>query len=282
MKIEQIVVVHHHIYLPTVRHSSPFTDRSSHLAWQHGSVRRNMKAIILAAGMGTRLESVSGGIPKCMVKVAEIPLIDRMIQRIGDAGISELIIITGYEAEQLKAHVASVDHELARSAVFVHNDRYADWGNFYSLLVAEEAVAGSAFIKLDGDVLMDAEILPRLLAAPGPATLAVDCRTGLGEEEMKVRVDESGHIVELNKRMDPSVALGEYIGVDRVDPELCDIVFAKLRQLIEYGETDEYYERAYERLLQAGTTYQIADVTGCQWTEIDDAADLEAANAMLA
>ncbi len=240
-----------------------------------------MKAIILAAGMGTRLESVSGGIPKCMVEVGGRPLIDRMIERIGQAGIEDLIVVTGYKHEVLEAHVRGIDHPLAKDAVFVFNDRFADMGNFYSLLVAKEAVGDSPFIKLDGDVLMDTKILPKLLAAQGPAALAVDCRDGMGEEEMKVRVDANGSILELNKRMDPSVALGEFIGVDRVDAELSETVFAKLRELIEFGETDEYYERAYERLIQSGTRYTVADITGCQWTEVDDAADLEIANKML-
>ena len=240
-----------------------------------------MKAIILAAGMGTRLEAVSGGIPKCMVKVAGVPLIDRMIERIGQAGIDGLIVVTGFEAEMLETHVRSLAHPLAQEAVFVHNDHFSDMGNFYSLLVAKDAVAGDSFIKLDGDVLMDRDVLPKLLAAPGPAALAVDRREGMGEEEMKVRVDAEGRIVELNKRMDPAVALGEFIGVDRVDAELGETVFAKLRELIELGETDEYYERAYERLLQAGTPWQVADITGCQWTEIDDARDLEHANQLL-
>ena len=240
-----------------------------------------MKAIILAAGMGTRLESVSGGIPKCMVKVGGIPLIDRMIERIGRTEISEIIVVTGYRADELKAHLATIDHPLAKSAVLVHNDHYSDMGNFYSLLVAEEANAGSAFIKLDGDVIMDKDVLPRLLAVgEGPAALAVDCREGMGEEEMKVRVDADGTILELNKQMEPALALGEFIGVDRVSADFAATVFAKLRELIDLGETDEYYERAYERLIQSGSAYQVADITGCQWTEIDDAADLDAAQHM--
>ncbi len=237
-----------------------------------------MKAIILAAGMGKRLESVSGGLPKCMVAVGGRPIIDRLIERIGQAGIEELIIVTGYRADALRAHVGQVDHPLARKAVFVHNDRYADWGNFYSLLVTEEVVAGSSFIKLDGDLLIDEQVLPQILECTGPGVLAVDCREGMGEEEMKVRVDAEGNILELNKRMDPTLALGESMGLDRIDSELCTAVFAMLRKLIDLGETDEYYERAYELLIQEHASFHVADVTGFQWTEIDDAADLEAAN----
>ena len=239
-----------------------------------------MKAIILAAGMGTRLEQVTGGMPKCMVPVAGTALIDRMIQGIGNTAIDELIVVTGHEAERLRDHIRGVEHPLAAGATFVHNERYAEWGNFYSLLVAEAAVGGASFVKLDGDVLFDDEVLARVLAAPGPAALAIDCREGMGEEEMKVRV-EQGKVVALNKRMDPSEARGEYIGIDRVDAELVDRVFEELRVMIEAGETDEYYERAYERLAQSGVPYQVADVTGCTWAEIDDEADLQAANRIL-
>ncbi len=251
-------------------------------SYQARGIAKPMKAIILAAGMGTRLQSVTGGMPKCLVKVGGVALLDRLIERIGEAGIEEVILVTGHRAEELREHVSGIDHPLAQSAVFVHNDRYADMGNFYSLLVAEEATSGSSFIKIDGDVLMDSEILPNVMAAPGPAVLAVDKRQGMGEEEMKVRLNAEGHIIELNKRMDPSQAAGEYIGVDRVDAEITGAVFDMLRLLMEVGETDEYYERAYERLMQSGTRYVVADVTACKWTEIDDDDDLERAEQMVA
>lgn len=240
-----------------------------------------MKAVILAAGMGTRLESVSGGIPKCMVKVAGIPLIDRLLERIGQTTITQVVIVTGHKADDLKAHIKSLSHPLAQSAILVHNDRYSDRGNFYSLLVAEKALHGESFVKLDGDVLMDERVLPILLACPGPAVLAVDCRDGLGEEEMKVQWNEKREFLALNKQLDPSKAVGEYIGVDRVDADVSEKVFDKLREMITLGETDGYYERAYELLMQSGMHYELADVTGCQWTEIDDEADLKFAEELL-
>lgn len=236
-----------------------------------------MKAVILAAGMGTRLEAASGGKPKCMVEVGGVPLIDRMIERLGDAGLTEAVVVTGHRAGELEAHLRALEHPVARGAVFVHNERYAEWGNFYSLLVAEEAVGGDGFLKLDADVLLDREVLPRVLAARGPGVLAIDRGVDLGGEEMKVRVDQGGRVVELNKRIPPAAALGEFIGVDRVDAELSPTVFAALRELIDAGETHEYYERAYERLVQSGTAFGIADVTGCTWCEVDDPSDLAVA-----
>jgi len=241
-----------------------------------------VKAIILAAGLGKRLADVTGGAPKCLVPVAGRTILDRMIERLVQAGLDDLIVVTGHRADEVERHLDRSEIPAARRARRVFNPRYADWGNFYSLLVAEEACAGDGFVKLDADVIMDDRLWPALLAAPGPAALAVDCRPGLGDEEMKARADERGVVVELSKRIEPARALGESVGIDRIDAELAPRLWAMLRALIDHGETDEYYERAYERLMVEGVPFSYADVSACQWCEVDNAEDLAAAERLLA
>jgi choline kinase len=241
-----------------------------------------MKSIILAAGLGKRLAAVTGGAPKCLVPVAGRALLDRMIERLVEAGVGDIIVVTGHRREDVERHLDASGIAEARAAQRVFNDRFADWGNFYSLLVAEQAVGGDGFIKLDADVLMDRNVLPTLLAAPGPGALAVDAWEGIGDEEMKVRVDERGRAVELSKRIDPARAFGESLGIERIDAALAPDVWAELRAMIDHGETDEYYERAYERLMQKDRHFSVADVSRCQWAEIDNAEDLAAAEALLA
>ncbi len=237
--------------------------------------------MILAAGRGTRLEPITRDLPKCMVPVGGVPLIDRMIARIGEAGIDEVVVVSGHCHRQLAAHLAGAPDRRARAAQVVFNERFADWGNFYSLLAAAPALAGDGFIKLDGDVLLGPAVLPALLEAPGPAVLAVDRKVALAGEEMKVRVDGAGRAVALNKRMLPAQALGESIGVERIDPAMAPLLWTELREMIAAGETDEYYERAYERLMEKGHTFGWADVSDALWCEIDDAADLERANRLV-
>lgn len=240
-----------------------------------------MKAVILAAGSGTRLEPITRHIPKCMVLVAGVPLIDRIVARMASAGIDELIVVTGYLHDVLAAHMAASQHALARSARLVFNDRYEEWGNFYSLLMAREAVGHGDFIKCDGDVVLDAEIIPALVRATSPAVLAIDRREGLGAEEMKVRIDAARHIVEINKRMDPALAAGEYVGVERIGAALVPALFDELAAMIDAGETHEYYERAYERLMQKGVPFSFVEIASDLWCEIDDAADLEYAHEII-
>lgn len=234
-----------------------------------------MKAVILAAGRGTRLEPLTLEVPKCMVKVRGVPMIDRLIARVREAGIDEIVVVSGHLHEVLSEHLAG------SGCCVVYNERYHDWGNFYSLLIAREAVGDDGYVKLDGDVVMDGGVLPKLLAAPGDAVLALDRRDGLGAEEMKARLDGQ-RVVELNKRMDPAAAFGEYIGVEKVTASLAPRVFDKLAAMIDLGETDEYYERGYERMMADGVAFGYVDVAECTWTEIDDARDLKAAESMAA
>jgi choline kinase len=241
-----------------------------------------VKAVILAAGLGRRLESVTGGLPKCLVPVAGRTILDRMIERLVQAGLDRIVVVTGHRAVDVERHLDRSPEPAARRADRVFNQRYADWGNFHSLLVAEEAVGGDGFVKLDADVVMDDRLLPALLAASGPAALAVDCSGVLGEEEMKARLDGRGRVVELSKRIAPEDALGESVGIDRIDAELAPRLWTALRRLIEMGETDEYYERAYELLMRDGVGFSFADVSSCEWCEVDDAGDLAAAEALLA
>jgi choline kinase len=241
-----------------------------------------VKAVILAAGLGRRLEPVTGGLPKCLVQVGGRTILDRMIARLVEAGLDQIVVVTGHRAAEVERHLDGSGEPAARRAARVFNPRYADWGNFHSLLVAREAVGTDGFVKLDADVVMDGTLLPALLAAPGPAALAVDCSGRLGAEEMKARLDESGRVVELNKRIDPAAALGESVGIDRIDAELAPRVWSELARLIDLGETDEYYERAYELLMAGGVGFSYADVSACQWCEVDDADDLAAAEALLA
>jgi choline kinase len=232
-----------------------------------------VRAIILAAGLGTRLEPITRDIPKCMVPVAGVPVIDRMIGRIAEAGIEHLVVVSGHLSDVLERHLRASDQPLARRSTLVFNEHYADWGNFYSLLVAREPVAGDSFVKFDGDVVLDGGVLPALLGAPGPGVLAIDRRQLLGDEQMKARV-EGDRIVELNKRIAPARALGESIGIERIDAGLAPRVFDYLQRLIDRGETHDYYERAYELLMGDGVDFHAADITACTWHEIDTATDL--------
>ena len=237
-----------------------------------------MKALILAAGLGNRLRPLTETIPKSMVSVNGIPMIDRMIDRLEEAGINEIVVVSGYLSSVLKEHLANSSSKAAQRAEVVFNDRYSDWGNFYSVLVAKEKLAGSSFIKLDGDVVLDGNVLPKILEKDADLVLALDrslANAGtIGAEEMKITCDEDGKVNRISKEIDPTKAEGESIGIEKIRASASESFFLALEQMISDGETHDFYENAYQRMLDDGATFQIADITDYSWCEIDTSEDL--------
>ena len=96
-----------------------------------------MKAIILAAGLGTRLRPMTENTPKALVKVNEKPLVEYQIEFLKERGIDDIIIVVGYLKEQF-------DYLKEKYGVrLVFNEKYADYNNFYSLYLVKEELANS-------------------------------------------------------------------------------------------------------------------------------------------
>ena len=100
-----------------------------------------MKAIILAAGLGTRLRPMTENTPKALVKVNQKPLVEYQIEFLKERGIDEIIIVIGYLKEQF-------DYLKEKYGVrLVFNDKYADYNNFYSLYLVKEDLANTALLS---------------------------------------------------------------------------------------------------------------------------------------
>ncbi len=233
-------------------------------------------AVILAAGMGTRLRPLTDSMPKCLVPVGGRSLLLRTLDAVAEAGIQEAVVVSGYLSVLVEREVGQAPIECR----VVYNPHYDDYNNYYSLLVARDAVAGRPFVKLDGDVIFEPEVLRRVTTGPGWIRVGVDVREDLGEEEMKVLADGRGRILGLSKAIRPAEAAGESVGIEYVGPEAADAVFEELARMEREAIHHEYYEFAYDRLARAGRDLRLVDLSDLRWTEIDDLADLERARAL--
>lgn len=236
-----------------------------------------MKAVILAAGVGSRLQPLTDTTPKGLVPVAGKPMMGYAVDAFEAAGFSEVVVVTGHLAEQVQAFC---DVSPVRCTV-VHNPRYDTANNYYSLLVAEQALGGEEFIKVDSDLVFLPPVLDRILAATGDLCIATDKGVQLGAEEMKIQLDDAGRVAGVSKLLEPATCVGESIGMERISGALFATLFDELRAMDAEGFTDGYYEDAYHRLAGRGQTdIRPVDVTGLPWSEIDDAKDLAQAEAL--
>src|SRR5512138_1095980 len=95
-----------------------------------------MKAVILAAGRGTRISSISGETPKCLLRFGEEAILDFQLGALFDAGVTDVAMVVGYQKEKIVQHVARSYPDLRHRISFIFNPRFAETNNSYSLSLA--------------------------------------------------------------------------------------------------------------------------------------------------
>lgn len=226
--------------------------------------------------MGSRIRPLTDNCPKSLLKIGGVTILERMLTNIQAAGINDVIFVLGYLKEQIEAFVKRSFPEL--NAEFIINDRYKETNTGYSLMLAEEFVKGSAFVKFDADVVFEKEILENLLASNASNALCIDREIQLDAEEIKVVVDKDNRVMRASKTVAPSDAIGESIGIEKICPDTAKRLFSELRSMMANPENlQEYYEAAYERLMEKDVSFYALDITGLKWFEIDTQEDFSAA-----
>ena len=157
-----------------------------------------MKAVILAAGQGTRIRSVHGEHPKCLIEVDESTILDHQLEALSIAGINDVAIVVGYEKEQIIAHIRNKRLSYDQRIHFIENPAFAITNNIYSLWLATDWLHGDSFIVLNADVVFDPDILNSAVQPYAPISMIVDPLWR--DETMKV-VIEDDRVTRMSKRI---------------------------------------------------------------------------------
>jgi len=241
--------------------------------------KRAPVAVILAAGLGAGLSPLTDNCPKSLLSVGGSFLIERMMRNCLSCGIAQFVLVLGHRAEEVKKFV---DKNFRGVRVtYVINPRYRDTGTGYSLMLAAAAVGTSEFIKFDADVVFDVKILRRLVDHELSDVLCIDSHATLDDQDIKVATDVQMQVLEVGRSLDPTLAQGEYIGIEKISAKTGPLLFGELTQMMEHkAHLQDDYETAYARLVDKEVVFQALDVTGLDWTEIQTIEDFERANKM--
>jgi len=229
-------------------------------------------AVLLCAGGGTRLRPLTDDRPKALLEVGGETILGRAARLLISSGVRELIVATGYRHEALRASLA----DCGAKVTFCHNDAFATTQNSVSLYLCAGDVAGRPFYKLDGDLLFHPQVIPRLDRALAPLCVAVDRKSDLGDEEMKV-IANGATILCFGKKLDPVRCAGESIGIEKLTAAFGAALFGALGEAKESGRTDLYYEDVYSELIARGAEARVVDVSDLPWVEVDTPDDLASA-----
>ena len=237
-----------------------------------------MIGVILAAGMAKRLRPLTDERPKCLLTVGKRNLLQRTVDAVFAAGINELVVVTGYRQQMIRDFLTA--HYPAVTIHFIDNPDYAHNNNIFSLWLTRPYTEGKDFLLLDSDILFDPAIIPAVLKQEG-SSLALN-RHELGEEEIKVIVDNENRVLEISKVCSIEQAIGESVGIEKMTADYSAALFKELEQMIEgEGLIDVFYEKAFERLIPQGHTFKIVDTTDFFSIELDTVEDFENAKKLI-
>ncbi|AMD17392.1 hypothetical protein TL18_04775 [Methanobrevibacter sp. YE315] len=250
-----------------------------------------MIAVILSAGMGTRLMPLTKDIPKPLLEINGVTLLERMIKNCMNAGITDFILIVGYNKKKVYDIAPELEEKLGVNIKIIENEDYDVTNTSVSTYLASSYIENGPlddFILINGDNVVDPEIITRI-AETENTSMIVDNFKELNEESFKLILEDvkvnddnsiaNGTIAEIGKGIDIPSSTGEFIGVSKVVKG--DIPrFNEILQILIDEDPQNYYDFAY-RTLSNDTTIDYVLTNGLKWTEIDDHNDWKTANSLV-
>jgi histidinol-phosphate/aromatic aminotransferase/cobyric acid decarboxylase-like protein/choline kinase len=240
-----------------------------------------VKAVILAAGYGNRTRPLTDTRHKTLLEVGGRTIIGRIIDGLLATGVRHILVVTGYRAEELEAHLKT--HHPEADFQFVRNPRYGETNNIFSPALAfEHLQLDEDLLLIESDLVCEASVFARIAASPHPNVALVDrYRTGM-----------DGTVVTLAEGIvtsviPPHLQAGGFSFVDKFKTlniykfsrEFCRSTFRQL--LTYYAQTiadNCYYELVLGILIYLQRAVIHAEVIGGEkWAEIDDPNDLRIA-----
>ena len=223
-----------------------------------------MKVVILAAGIGTRLGKAY---PKTLTSLKDgksilSHQIDGLCQYVNR---EDIYIVVGYK----KGLIMEVFPDLSH----IDNDRYDETNTSQSLLIALNHISDEDILWLNGDIVFDHRVIGRLLDY-GKSCMAVNTAQ-VGDEEVKYRTNEMGHVIEISKEV--GSPQGESVGIHNIPAKEVPILIKYLSDC----KDQDYFEKGLELAIQDGLEVSPIDISDLNCIEIDFPEDLDSVNKML-
>lgn len=240
-----------------------------------------MKAIILAAGIGNRMRPLSESTHKTLLRVAGETIIGRICDGLHANGVIDVAIVTGYRADELQAHLRA--HYPHLNLTFIHNARYRETNNIYSMALAlEHFQITEDVILIESDLIYEPAVIQRVITSPRPNVALVDrYRSGMDGTVVTVADGIIHNIIPPHLQTSNFDFSDKYktLNIYKFSRDFCNTVFKKL--VTYYATTIDancYYELILGILIYMQRETIYAEVlNGERWAEVDDPNDLRVA-----
>jgi len=210
--------------------------------------------------------------------VGQETILARAVRILASRGLKRFTVVDGFRGDLIRRALSEDFPDL--DFTFVRNDDYASTNNAWSLMLACSAgdIGDEPIFLLDSDIVFEPEVIDRILNGEVPNRLGLRTTGVVGEEEMKVRLDTAGRVVDLGKEMALAEAAGESVGLEVFSvPSVKALGRVLHRRMKVENRINEYYEASFVEMIRSGHDILPVDLAGLRCMEIDTLADLAAA-----
>ncbi len=235
-------------------------------------------ALLLAAGLGSRLAPLTDAAPKCLVAMSGVPILERLVRALDAHGFERLVIVTGYRAETMRDYLGERFGGIAIE--YLLSPLFATTNNIYSLWLARQLI-DEPFLLVESDVVFDEPLLAPLLQ---PDRIAVS-RQLPWMGGTTVTLDGDGNVDAFYPP--PPGVYGEHctdaahfmaVNICSLARDTWGAVCERLDFHVAAGQTGYFYESVFEEMAAEGAMAPAAVIFPSErWYEIDTPADLDAA-----
>lgn len=234
-----------------------------------------MKALVLAAGIGQRLQPLTNKLPKCLLEVGGKPLVDYYFTAFSKVGIDEVVYVVGHEAEMIKKRLGNLYFGV--KVHYVQNPLYKTSGSAYSVSLAENEFTREPFIISDGDMLFPPELLQAIIDNKQDNIMMIENDPTKFSEEPVWVLAEKGIVTKATKNLiDKSGFVGECIGLFKFGGKAPEVLINDLKKYMSVHGITSQYDDAYNTVYPHLQVHSIT-TKGLPWAEIDRLGDLEKA-----
>jgi choline kinase len=223
-----------------------------------------MKAIILAAGVSSRLYPLTLDKPKCLLEIGGKKIIDRQIEAIRSTGIADILVVVGYQKEALIA-------EIGNKVRYREYQDYATTNNLHTLWSVRDELDDD-FMCFFSDVLFTSDVIAEVVECAEDFCLIIDTSRIL-KGTMRVRL-ENGRLIGIGNQISVEAASGNFIGIAGFSRKGAGQLLTQMERML-VGHENDYYTIAINELAMRGVNIGYVEVGYRKWTEIDNEADLD-------
>ncbi len=229
-------------------------------------------ALLLAAGMGNRMQHLTNDIPKCLIKVNEKPILEHLVACLHQYNFERLIVIVGYLEQNIRNYLDKIAGNL--SVEYIVNPEYMMSNNIYSLWLARKKIQ-EPFLLIESDLIFDPHLLEDMLL---PDRIAVSHKlpwmngTTVTTDGLPPHRVTAFHI---DSRQNSNVKTYKTVNICSLSLAAWQRISKRLDAYISAGRVNDYYESVFAEMTDNGClTFQSVFFDTARWYEIDTPDDL--------